>query len=369
MKKVALHGSYYGDNFGDTLFVIHFLDWLKENDLGSEKAEIFLPFASERVRNLVEVSEKKGIKSIIEANSLVFFGGGYLGEPPSNITIWSYRLIIRHLSIAFLAYLLKKPYIFIGVGAGPLSNKIARRLTVFLCNKSQKTIVRDQESKNYLLEYGVKEEKLKVTADSILTMEPKDVDMNEKVKLLAKYNLSSQDSRLIGVHLPVGEKDINKLKLIINDLRKYCMGIPNYKLVIFNDFYKEDYNYLAESIIYDVFDNDKVISIKYETPNELITLINELDIVITTKLHCGIVANCLGKHTISVSVHSKTIRLYKQLGLSERNVALKDYETGILQDMLLTYQHDINNTSNIPNPIRELAYENRDELINFVNKY
>src|SRR5690606_18311259 len=96
-----------------------------------------------------------------------------------------------------------------------------------------------------------------------------------------------------------------------------------YKLVVFNDFHKENYDYLAETLVKQEFDEDTVVSFKYENPSHLIALINELDIVITTKLHCGIVANCLGKYTLSISVHNKTMRLYKQLNLENRNVALK----------------------------------------------
>src|SRR5690554_5036992 len=112
MKKVALHGSYYGDNFGDTLFVIEYINWLKELQ-GYNNDNIFLPFAGDRVRDLVEVSNFAGIKSIYKSDVVVFIGGGYLGEPSKRVGIWSLRLIIRHLSVGLLALLFRKPYIFI----------------------------------------------------------------------------------------------------------------------------------------------------------------------------------------------------------------------------------------------------------------
>lgn len=367
MKKIALHGSYYGDNFGDTLFVIHFINWLYKNE-NEQAPEIFLPFASDRVRKLVDVSEKRGISSLLKSDALVFFGGGYLGEPSNNNRVWSYRLIIRHLSMALIAYLLRKPYIFIGVGAGPLTHKLARKLTVFLCNKSEKTIVRDDESKDYLIDYGVKEDKVKVTADSILTLEAKDVDKDQSKLIKKSIKPNGEDDILIGVHLPVNKNSTAKLKLILNDLKRYSSKLGKYKIVLFNDFHKEDYDYIAYKLLIDKFGQDKVISVEYKNPEQLIALINELDIVITTKLHCGIVANCLGKYTLSISVHNKTIRLYKQLGLQERNVSLEDYQKGKLLEMLSDY--DINTTTynNIPSSIRKSASENKDELYQFVQK-
>ncbi|KAA0565836.1 polysaccharide pyruvyl transferase family protein [Bacillus sp. CH30_1T] len=369
MKKVALHGSYYGDNFGDTLFVIHFINWLNENEKNTISS-IHLPFASDRVRKLVRVSEKRGIRSIIEADSLVFFGGGYLGEPPGKNKVWSYRLIIRHLSVALLAFLFKKPFIFIGVGAGPLTNKLARKLTVFLCNKSKKTVVRDIESKEYLIRYGVKENKLKVTADSILTLQSQNVDSTQSALIKNKINVEKKDAcLLIGVHLPINKNDNDKLILLIKDLKKYCDEIGKYKLVVFNDFYKENYDYQAFTNIKDEFGEENVIGIDYNNPQQLIALINELNIVITTKLHCGIVANCLGKYTLSVSVHNKTKRLYKQLNLEERNVALKEYKSGYLFDMLNNFKMNKKEYNNIPDSIRILADENRKELNSFIRNY
>jgi len=365
MKKIALHGSYYGDNFGDTLFVIHFLKWIyKEN----EDIEVYLPFASDRVRKLVNASGIKGINSLMTAKCVVFFGGGYLGEPTIKNSIWSYRLIIRHLSIALFCYLLKKPYIFIGVGAGPLSHPIARKLTVFLCNRSKKTIVRDKESKQYLLSYGVKEEKIILTADSILTFDESNVETKESLKM--KKLLKKDDNNkvtLIGVHLPATKEFENKLEVLLTDLKRYCDSLKKYKLVIFNDFYKEGYEYIAKDKIEMLFEKNEYTEVPYESPDQLIALINELDIVLTTKLHCGIVANCLNKYTLSISVHNKTKRLYEQIELSERNISLSNYESNDLDNMLKEYL--ANTKENVPNIIREKSFENMIYLNNFIKEY
>lgn len=366
MKKVSLHGSYFGDNFGDTLFVIEYVNWLKELD-SYDKNKVMLPFAGDRVRELVDVSEKRGIRSILNSDVVVFIGGGYLGEPPTRKKVWSYRLIIRHLLVVLLSYLFRKPYVFIGVGAGPLSHKLARKLTVFLLNKSKKVIVRDEESYQYLIEYGVNKNKLLTTADSILSLQPSDVNKELKKKIINKYQLKDNEL-LIGLHLPISLVYKESLMDLIKDLKNYTKQTENYKLVVFKDFYKEDYNYFAYSYTKELFEDENIEYVEYESPEQLISLIDTLDIVITTKLHCGIVANCLGKYTLAISAHTKTKRLYKQLELSERQVSLPDYKKGDLVDMLAKYDENIKYYDNIPENIRDASKMNKLELLKFVSK-
>lgn len=364
-KKIALHGAHRVDNFGDSLFVVYFYRWLKETiDIDDE--DIILPFANERVRRLVKVSNIKGLSGLLRSDKIVFIGGGYLGERPNKKLIWNIRLLTRHISIGLLAVIKKKPFTFIGVGAGPLTNPISRKLTVFICNKSEKVIVRDEESKKYLLDYGVKEGKIKETADSILLLQESDVDTywNEKYKKELTDNQSSKTT-YIGVHLQASSNNIEKLKAIISDIEKYCNGLKNYRIVVFNDTYKEKPNSTALNLFLERFAEEKIINIDYINPDQLIALINNLDIVITTKLHCGIVANCLGKYTLSISVHNKTTRLYKQLGIEKRQILINDYKNCDLIEMLSDYGK-VETKNNVPGKLRQLAEENKQELIKFI---
>ena len=368
MKKVILHGSYYGDNFGDTLFVIHYINWLRSAE-GYNAQNVYLPFAGERVRGLVNVSSKKGLRCFFEGDLLVFIGGGYLGEPPSRINIWSIRLIVRHLFVGFFALALRKPFVFIGVGAGPLSNKLARMLTVYLCNKSTKVVVRDNESKDYLVKYGVVRSKIDVTADSILCLKAEDVDNSLIRKVKRDIGKMNGACKFIGVHLPaINHEELDKLNLLLDDIKHFCGTLGEYKVVVFNDFFKKDYKYAAYEAIKEKFDPLNVVFCGYEGPGRLIALINELDFVITTKLHCGIVSNCLGNYTVSISTHGKTRRLYKQLGLLERCTSFGEYQKGKLFDLLGGYSESVTFYENVPSVVRDAAGRNEEIMLDFVEK-
>lgn len=354
MKKnlIALHGSYFGDNFGDRLFVEIFADWVKEiNNISGEN--IVLPFANKRIRESVKCSDIKGIKAILKSKCIVFIGGGYFGEFKADSLIWNVRLIIRHLLIAIYASLVKKPYIFIGIGAGPLSNIVSRKLVTYVCNRSENVVVRDIESKEYLIEYGVKPNKVIVTADSVLGMESK-----------GKTNKSG-DTVKIGVHFPYPHPS-NDINRIIADLKEFCDTLPDYQIYHFKDFHKESFNDFSEKELLRVFGESKVSKLDYISPTDLIDKIGGFDIVITAKLHVGIVALTQETHTISVAIHQKTERLYKQLGLSQYSTPLINYQQGKLIEMLKNWK---TSQQVIPKDVVDLAKKNKEILKSFINKY
>lgn len=365
-SKVALHGSYYGDNFGDTLFVEIFNSWMKELE-HYDKDNVILPFAGNRVRNFVCVSPQKGIKGLLQAGKIVFIGGGYLGERPNDKLVWNVRLFVRHLSIAFFALLFKKPYIFIGVGAGPLSNKIIRKMVVFLCNRSVKVIVRDVESYDYLIDYGVDKNKIITTVDSVLTLDHSYLE-NKNIKTIDYINnLRKTNKIIIGVHLPARNEHTDKLSKIINALRDYVDNLKNVKLIVFNDFYKEGYNYIALNMIKERFKDEEFEVYDYTDPNNLIGLISQLDIVITTKLHVGIVANCYGVYSLAFPVHGKTVRFYKQINLKERCIDINTLEQCDVSKLLNSYTNTNDIVSNIPVEQQELAKMNKKIFLDFIN--
>lgn len=365
--KVLLHGSYYGDNFGDTLFVILFTNWLKQYGIKSEN--IVTPFASNRVRSLIDVSKDSGIKTLDRCKVLVLMGGGYLGEPLSNRFRWSLRCLIRHMRLIIKANIKNIPYAFIGVGVGPISSKLLRSLIVKVCNDSYFTVVRDIESKNYLIKYGVKEDKVVCSVDSILYLEHNNYEdfYSKNIKLSENIFKKENDTVYIGIHLPIYNSYGSELKNIINEINEYCSDLKKYKLVLFNDFYKEGYDYKIKDAILSRFDRQDILEVPYTNPNQMISLLNNLDILITSKLHCGIVANCLNKYVISIAEHSKTERLYKQLKLSHRSIMAYEYVNGDLLSLLKEYDKvEINKV--VDDSIRKKAKSNREYLFEFLQE-
>ena len=349
--KVVVHGSYFGDNFGDRLFIEMFIDWLADIE-EIDKNDIVLPFANNRIRESVKCSKIKGIKAILRGKCFVYTGGGYFGEFQKSL-VWNARLIIRHLLMALFSIITFKPLIIIGVGAGPLSNPISRRLVTFVCNHAKKVIVRDRESFDYMRKYGVKDERLKLSVDSVLGLD------------ISKTNETESESIKIGVHVfyPYENKDIIN---VIKDIKAFADSVQNYEIVYFMDLYKEGFTDFSESVIDEVMDSRYVTKVKYENPEQLIELIGSFDVLFTIKLHVGIVALTQGVKTYSIAVHHKTKRLYNQLNLSDYTTELKNYQQGKILEMTRNWK-EVSQT--IPVEIQNMADENRRELKKFIRKY
>ena len=82
------------------------------------------------------------------------------------------------------------------------------------------------------------------------------------------------------------------------------------------------------------------VGYKYSTSHDLVSLLNECDLVITTKLHVGILSASLGKSVLAFPTHREKVeRYYKQIGESGRCLSLKKVNYDIVFNMLENY-HD-----------------------------
>lgn len=99
-------------------------------------------------------------------SELIISGGGSLLQD-----VTSKRSLLYYLSIIGLGKFLGKSNAF-AQGIGPIRAKWARKLTSLVCNEADLITVRDSESAAELIEMGVKPEKITVTADSVLSLNP-----------------------------------------------------------------------------------------------------------------------------------------------------------------------------------------------------
>lgn len=293
---IAIHASYFGDNFGDTLFVIQYVEYLLNQ--GVKPEQITLPFAGKRARSYVKISPLKGVRAIAKCEKLIFIGGGYFGERKFQKTIWHIRFWIRHISVALLAKIFNKPYIFLGVGAGPLNNIISRKLAKYVIENSHGFYARDAKSYKFLKSI-CPENKIFLSADSLISYKEHKND-HELVK------------NKILFHLPLNKGMYEQLKLlmpIINDVFN-----KSFEVVVAKDFFKPSFNIIDLEIIREYYPNAEYI--EYENPKQFLSLLNTCEYIFTVKLHAGILGIGAGRKVFSTYVHEKTPRFYKQANLS-----------------------------------------------------
>lgn len=291
-EYVAVHCSYFGDNYGDTLFVIETVNYLVQN--GVPRDNIVLPFASKRVLEQVGVS-KTGLFNLIKCKYVIFSGGGYFGEPGTGVFKWNLRFLLRHGLAIFMTGIFGKKTIVSGVGVGPISFSFNRKVIKWFFNKASFVSVRDTDSYNFCINrLGL--------SNCILSTDAIIYPTNK-----ISFKRLDRDKKVIGVHLPM-LNDSKTLEEISISLKK-AQDSFGYEFILFLDFYKPSFVNPIEKHFSNLDVQYKTYS--YDGANELTKFLSGLDAVLTTKLHVGIVTTSLGLPAFSLYVHDKTPKYYK----------------------------------------------------------
>ena len=350
MKKkiVSLHGSYFGNNYGDTLLVNIFAQWIKDV---LPDYTINLPLANKNItKDLPDGTV--GMWNLVRSKCLVFCGGGYFGEQPMNKSRWAWRNFVRHGIIGLLAIFFRIPYAIIGVEFGPISSKWFRKICLMIARHSHVIVVRNIESKRFLESNGVKN--VIQSVDAVLSL-------SEKVK---PVDTNSND---ILVHIP-GNSNASQyfIKLIECLVRVLYDNKMSSRLLFINDSYDEIYYSNQYKDVFDFLERENIpySILTYTGYRPLIKLINNERYIITTKLHVGITAAALNKRPLSIWQHPKTKRLHEQIGNAAYCCPLK--EIAMYQDVIKDYlteksQYVLSNT------IKEQALLNKEALFDFIH--
>jgi len=294
--KIALHGSYYARNFGDTLIIKIMADWIKE---ACFECEIVLP----NIYDDVEAKEI-GARAINDdewetVDAVVFSGGGYFGEPNVGLIkryYWYLRNWQRHLS--WYNKIKNKNIVIFGLVYGPLKNKLFRVKVNELLENAKFVFVRDGESYEYLKRYGYLKNNIYKSVDLAIS-----IGLNRRLSDDQGFIRSK-----IALHLPIDNKciakpyaellsdlyDIDDIE-VIRDIKSSKKQVP-------------DYVYLNREI-----GERKIKVIDYPGVDKFLDLISQYKVIITSKLHVGIVATNMGIPVYSIPSHHKTIRYYRQI--------------------------------------------------------
>ena len=341
-KKIAIFGSYNGTSIGDTAILVGMLNIL--NDIYGDKLEINVLVMS-RINILKEIkflnfdikineiviTEFVKSKNIIKKGQLILkkiknkFKQEVIKQDTLNLALKDVDLLIIGggnlimdlyedspnliKTITDIANKNKVPYVFLGVGAGPLYTKKAKEIFFKILKNSKKIYVRDSKSK-FLLENNFKTLDIGIIPDLAFAI-------NYKVKKNKKETLLVNIASLYSNDWP--EKDLKKFNFYIENVveivKKLYLTQKFSKIKLFYSNYPLDRLGGTKFLTY--FDNNfnidevnKKLSVK-----DLIELGAEAKLSLITRLHAGITTYVGGANIVAVSYQPKV-----QNVLSEYNI-------------------------------------------------
>ena len=354
MKKVMLHGATNMSNYGDYLFAEFFYRKLIDN--GIEPI-----FYTDRKYGIGEYFSKylnyKPTGSLSDAykecDALVFISGGYFVGPSSHAYFDEFKLIARYFKPAFRFMKMNKPIYVLGVGAGPFDSRPYSKKAKKVLNYAAPITVRNIESKRFCEEYGVASS-IEVTADTALVVR----QYLDKYKTdVPKFEIEAGKKMLL-FHIDSNATVKDKFRRIIAPaVKRFLETNTEYRLYLAADGVKDEKLY---SDYRQIFADMNPTVLIYDDPWVLTRQIERADLIITTKLHMGIVGSTLGSSVVSFPfIPNKTRRFYNQINESERCVPINEIAEEKVLSMLERYK---DKSICVPSDLVKLASRNLELL-------
>lgn len=312
----VVHGSYFNNNFGDTLLIKLMCDELASL-VG--KKNVFLATKGNKSEQILIGYPVLPKNRRLEVQYLIYAGGGYFGEPPASglrLFKWYIRNYIRH--VIWLTDFKKAKIGVFGVGYGPLSLPLLRKALNIPLTKAQVILFRDKESLSGFNNYNKKSNvKRDICTDFALSVKP----------------LSNKRQKIIALHLP--KVSIENVKKILEAIKESSYSSFDIDFISDGDGdFSTKYVSSIDNILYELEMKNTLRFTTYTDIDELINRLSIYSFVITSKLHVGIVTIALGGKVISLPWHSKTIRLYRQLGVENFCLPLQDFKKHSLKEII-----------------------------------
>ena len=357
---VALHLSYFTENFGDLLLFDFYRRWIRELVPG---AAVVAPAAPPEVHRWLG-ADATGWRAAARAGAFVYGGGGYFGPVNDGARRWATRNLGRHVPTGALARVLGRPLTVNGVGVGTVSSPAYRRAVTAIFRAARQATVRDEESLGQLVSWGLDPASIRATADAVLTLEPGDIPAEARAEAAADLD-REPGVRLIGVHLPARAPEHEAG--VLGMCEALALADPAIRFVVMRDTHPGATGPPGGSLGAAVLRRfgRRAAFVVYRSPWQLAAVIALLDGVITSQLHVGIVALACGRPALSLAEHPKTVRLYRQLGSPWRTVRLGESAGVDLPGLAVRALLEPSGVL-VPPGVRAAAAENRTRLGRFL---
>jgi polysaccharide pyruvyl transferase WcaK-like protein len=357
---LRLHGAYEVENFGDILLARIFADWARE--AGWEPITIGAPDYVHRDLNLSpDVTDAP--------RAVLLVGGGYLGEPKRSLPgrwNWGFKLVERHLSVMAEARSKNLPYAVIGAGFGPISNLFARWKAKSLMKGAAAIVLRDPESANWAKQYGVRCDA--ISADAAVTLSNTPLNAIAQTEA-ARFRAQAEGRKIVAVQFDRAPSGADEWAVVFDELEKrlhgldcFVVGISDQRGTAVAEMHRQ-----AAELFLTRFPNGRFEA--YDGLDSMLGRLSAADLIITTKLHIGIVGSAYGRAVLSLPTHQKTVRFYRQLERTQVCVPKADWSSASISAAFDQAWALVDKTPlTVPEALTRASRSNAEYVNAFLNK-
>lgn len=346
--KIVLVGALRFSNFGDILFAKLFYERIKEThkDATVLLYETPLNRVSDFCRNELDYRLHFRMRDLRDADVLVFISGGYFAnsfEDTKTKLLWHIRYALP--GVIFSAK--NKSIYVLGIGGGDFSWKYSGSMIKRILDSAKYVSVRNPET-------AQKFELLGTTAEMHINSDTAQVVAKDRDLYCSRED--GKKKRIFLHIIPMKDYYALLRESVFPAVKKFIAKHQEYKIIVgFDSVCREKYNkYLSDAVEY--FGKDHTTIYVYKSITGLMKTLGGCSMVITPKLHVGIVSSSFGKSVFSFPInYEKTKRYYNNIGYSERCVDI--YKTERKQVLTLLERYYDQNVI-VPQGIVESAEEN-----------
>lgn len=255
------------------------------------------------------------VMKYVQADLVISSGGTYLTE---NYGLWSaiydYRLTLASGT----------PLLFFTQSLGPFRKPKYRAAFTQIFQKACKIFLRDEQSRDHVLDLGINSEKITLAKDAAFTIRPsKSADLLEKredeplliaVSVRSLHFFKGDDDQLEKIYKDAVAAMIN---LAVNEFGAQvtflstCQGISEYWT---DDSVEVDS--IHEALPPEIKAKVKVDR-KFRQPVDIVDAYQQFDLVIATRMHAAILGLAAGTPVLGIAYEFKLEELFHQLGMDD----------------------------------------------------
>lgn len=266
----------------------------------------------------------------IKQSDLVISKGGHIFYATNFLDLFG---MLFHSYPLLLAWRLKKPFGIYAQSIGPLYNLVSKLFIKWLFSKAEFLLVRENISKQELIQCGIPEEKITVVPDAAFGLTP---NLTERVKVLLETNGLIPNSFVVFTPRQwVFKTEFNRQKYMegVAETADFVIESLSLKVALVSHTQGpikiEDDRVVVEDIYKLIKNKENAVIINEDlSPTELISLYSQSKFVVGTRFHSIIFALIGKKPCIAISYSGpKAHGIMQMFGLEEFVINIDEFKT------------------------------------------